>query len=123
MKVTFVGCGDAFGSGGRFNTCIHVADKGGAFLLDCGATSLVAMKQTGIDRGAIDGFSDRQEREKAFDERWRTWSKTFFSSVLRRAMFAKEHPNSWVRVSASGEDWKLSPAAAREDLRAHSRMY
>ena len=65
----------------------------------------------------------RQEREKAFDERWRTWSKTFFSSVLRRAMFAKEHPNSWVRVSASGEDWKLSPAAAREDLRAHSRMY
>lgn len=53
MKVTFVGCGDAFGSGGRFNTCIHV-DDGGAFLLDCGASSLVAMKKTGIDRGAID---------------------------------------------------------------------
>ena len=66
----------------------------------------------------------RQEREKALGERWRTWSKTFFSSRSRRAMFAKEHPNSWVRVSASGEDWKLSPAAAREDLRAHSRsMY
>lgn len=54
MKVTFVGCGDAFGSGGRFNTCIHVEDQSGAFLLDCGATSLVAMKRTGIDRGAID---------------------------------------------------------------------
>ena len=53
MNVTFVGCGDAFGSGGRFNTCIHV-DDGGAFLLDCGASSLVAMKKTGIDRGAID---------------------------------------------------------------------
>lgn len=53
MKVTFVGCGDAFGSGGRFNTCIHVEDKG-AFLFDCGASSLVAMKRTGIDRGGID---------------------------------------------------------------------
>lgn len=56
MKVTFVGCGDAFGSGGRFNTCIHVEDRNGAFLLDCGASSLVAMKKTGIDRGAIDAI-------------------------------------------------------------------
>jgi ribonuclease BN (tRNA processing enzyme) len=54
MKVTFVGCGDAFGSGGRFNTCIHVEDGKGSFLIDCGASSLVAMKKLGIDRGAID---------------------------------------------------------------------
>lgn len=54
MKVTFVGCGDAFGSGGRFNTCLHVEDGNGAFLLDCGASSLVAMKRTGIARGTID---------------------------------------------------------------------
>jgi len=53
MKVTFVGCGDAFGSGGRFNTCIHVEDGNGALLLDCGASSLVAMKKAGIDRGAV----------------------------------------------------------------------
>jgi hypothetical protein len=24
MQFTFVGCGDAFGSGGRLNTCFHV---------------------------------------------------------------------------------------------------
>ncbi len=56
VKVTFVGCGDAFGSGGRFNTCIHVEDEHGAFLLDCGASSLVAMKKIGVDRGAIDAI-------------------------------------------------------------------
>ncbi len=54
MKATFAGCGDAFGSGGRFNTCIHVEDREGAFLFDCGASSLIAMKKLGIDRGAID---------------------------------------------------------------------
>jgi ribonuclease BN (tRNA processing enzyme) len=54
LKVTFVGCGDAFGSGGRFNTCIHTQDGNGAFLLDCGASSLIAMKKLGIDRAAID---------------------------------------------------------------------
>ena len=56
MKVTFIGCGDAFGSGGRFNTCIHVEDETGAFLMDCGATSLVAMKNLGIVRNGIDAI-------------------------------------------------------------------
>jgi ribonuclease BN (tRNA processing enzyme) len=56
MKVTFVGCGDAFGSGGRFNTCIHVVDDAGAFLIDCGASSLVAMKKLGVDRKNIDAI-------------------------------------------------------------------
>ena len=54
MKLQFAGCGDAFGSGGRFNTCLHVTDGNGAFLIDCGATSLVALKRLGIDRNAID---------------------------------------------------------------------
>lgn len=54
MKLTFVGCGDAFGSGGRFNTCFHVAAANTNFLIDCGASSLIAMKQLGIDRNAID---------------------------------------------------------------------
>ncbi len=54
MELRFVGCGDAFGSGGRFNTCFHVESESTCFLIDCGATSLVAMKQFGIDRNAID---------------------------------------------------------------------
>jgi ribonuclease BN (tRNA processing enzyme) len=54
MQFTFVGSGDAFGSGGRFNTCFHVATEHTRFLIDCGASSLVAMKRLGIDRAAID---------------------------------------------------------------------
>jgi len=54
MRLTFVGSGDAFGSGGRFNTCLHVAAERTRFLLDCGASSLVAMRRLGIDRNAID---------------------------------------------------------------------
>ena len=54
MRVQFVGCGDAFGSGGRFNTCFHVETPGGNFLIDCGASSLIGMKKLGIDRNAID---------------------------------------------------------------------
>ena len=54
MRVQFIGCGDAFGSGGRFNTCFHVEGIGANFLIDCGASSLIAMKQLPIDRTAID---------------------------------------------------------------------
>ena len=28
MRLTIVGCGDAFGSGGRFNTCFHLQAAG-----------------------------------------------------------------------------------------------
>ena len=55
MKVRFVGSGDAFGSGGRWQTCIHVSGEGQALLVDCGATSLVAMKAQGLDPNAVGG--------------------------------------------------------------------
>jgi ribonuclease BN (tRNA processing enzyme) len=54
MEVTFVGCGDAFGSGGRLNTCFHVRAARTSFLIDCGASSLIGMNRCGIDRNAID---------------------------------------------------------------------
>jgi ribonuclease BN (tRNA processing enzyme) len=56
MHLQFVGCGDAFGSGGRFNTCFHVVGETANFLIDCGASSLVALKALGIDRAAIDAI-------------------------------------------------------------------
>lgn len=49
MKLTIVGSGDAFGSGGRLQTCLHVALPGEEFLVDCGATSVIGMQQLGID--------------------------------------------------------------------------
>ena len=42
MRLTIVGSGDAFGSGGRFNTCFHLAAVGKNFLIDCGASTHVA---------------------------------------------------------------------------------
>ena len=54
MQVRFVGCGDAFGSGGRYNTCFHVTGERANFLIDCGASSLPALKRLGIVRDDID---------------------------------------------------------------------
>ena len=54
MQLRFVGCGDALGSGGRFNTCFHVAGRESNFLIDCGASSLPALKRLGIARDEID---------------------------------------------------------------------
>jgi ribonuclease BN (tRNA processing enzyme) len=54
MRLQFVGCGDAFGSGGQLNTCFHVTGDGVNFLIDCGASSLPALKRLGITRDDID---------------------------------------------------------------------
>ncbi|SHN71962.1 MBL fold metallo-hydrolase [Bradyrhizobium erythrophlei] len=54
MQLRFVGCGDAFGSGGRCNTCFHVTGDGVNFLIDCGASSLPALKRQDIARDDID---------------------------------------------------------------------
>jgi ribonuclease BN (tRNA processing enzyme) len=54
MQLQFVGCGDALGSGGRFNTCFHVTGERVNFLIDCGASSLPALKRLGIARADID---------------------------------------------------------------------
>ena len=49
VEVRFVGSGDAFGSGGRFQTCIALRSSKGLFLVDCGASSLIAMRQQQIE--------------------------------------------------------------------------
>jgi ribonuclease BN (tRNA processing enzyme) len=54
VTVQVVGAGDAFGSGGRFQACVSVRAPEGHALLDCGSTSLVALKQQGLDPGSVD---------------------------------------------------------------------
>jgi ribonuclease BN (tRNA processing enzyme) len=56
MRLQFVGCGDAFGSGGRFNTCLHLTGRNANILIDCGASSLVAMNELGIPRNDVDAI-------------------------------------------------------------------
>jgi ribonuclease BN (tRNA processing enzyme) len=54
LKVQFLGCGDAFGSGGRLQTCIFVDACSTKFLIDCGTTALIGMKRFGVDPSNID---------------------------------------------------------------------
>jgi ribonuclease BN (tRNA processing enzyme) len=53
MRLQFIGSGDAFGSGGRFNTCFHLTGARTNALIDCGASSLIALKRANVDRDAI----------------------------------------------------------------------
>src|SRR4029078_10317250 len=56
MRLTIVGCGDAFGSGGRFNTCFWLETAKATLLVACGASSPVALKARGLDHGKVDGI-------------------------------------------------------------------
>jgi ribonuclease BN (tRNA processing enzyme) len=55
LTVTFAGSGDAFGSGGRYQACIHLQPGHGLapVLLDCGATSLSALKHLRLNPGDV----------------------------------------------------------------------
>jgi ribonuclease BN (tRNA processing enzyme) len=52
--VEVLGCGDAFASGGNFNTCFYVHSASFQLLIDCGATSLLALKKNMINTADID---------------------------------------------------------------------
>ena len=53
MRVQFLGSGDAFGSGGRLNTCILVESGGERLLLDFGATAMISLRRFEIDPGTV----------------------------------------------------------------------
>lgn len=54
VQLKFIGCGDAFGSDGRFNTCFHVTGQQANFLIDCGASSLIALKANQVSLNDIE---------------------------------------------------------------------
>ncbi|MBA4423310.1 MAG: MBL fold metallo-hydrolase [Syntrophus sp. (in: bacteria)] len=56
MSIRFLGTGDNFGSGGRLQACIHMDTGKSRCLIDCGASSLIAMKREGIGSAAIDAI-------------------------------------------------------------------
>jgi ribonuclease BN (tRNA processing enzyme) len=53
VRLHFVGSGDAFGNGGRFQTCFLLEGAGESVLIDCGATSLTALKAAGREPNDI----------------------------------------------------------------------
>jgi len=53
MRLTVVGSGDAFGSGGRVNTCFWLETAKNTVVVDFGASSLPALKARKLDPNAI----------------------------------------------------------------------
>ena len=53
MRVRVLGCGDAFGSGGRLNTSFFI-DASVGILLDCGTSALPALKRARLDGNRVD---------------------------------------------------------------------
>lgn len=56
MKLHILGCGDAFGSGGRNQSGYLVEANDKLFLLDCGPTTLLALKRAGFDPRRLDAI-------------------------------------------------------------------
>ena len=56
MRLTVAGSGDAFGSGGRLNTCFWLETARGTLLVDCGASSMPALKAHALDPNRIEAI-------------------------------------------------------------------
>ncbi len=54
MRIRFLGTGDAFGAGGRFQTSFYLETEQVRALIDCGATTLTAMKAAAVDPNLVD---------------------------------------------------------------------
>jgi ribonuclease BN (tRNA processing enzyme) len=54
VSVTFVGAGDAFNAAGRCHACYFVRASTTCFLLDCGPTVLLGLKQAGLPVNDVD---------------------------------------------------------------------
>jgi ribonuclease BN (tRNA processing enzyme) len=54
MQLTVVGSGDAFGSGGRLQTCFLLEAGKRRILLDCGATSQIGLSRLQVDANSVD---------------------------------------------------------------------
>lgn len=56
VEVRFLGTGDAFGSGGRLHTCTLIRAAGGNALVDCGPSTLAALRRDGLDPNTVDAI-------------------------------------------------------------------
>jgi ribonuclease BN (tRNA processing enzyme) len=54
VSVRVLGCGDAFGSGGRLHTSFMLDAPGTRLLIDCGTSALIAMHRSRIDPARLD---------------------------------------------------------------------
>ncbi len=104
MKITVVGCGEAFGSGGRATTCFWIETEGYRFLLDCGASSLPRMRALGLDPMDLDAALITHLH----------WDHFGGLAVLDRYFHVYKKPKPWVIVGPPHLEraFKLSLEAA-----------
>lgn len=57
MKLTIVGCGDAWGGAGRSHACFRLDDAGMTMLFDFGASAIVAWHRLGFSTNEIDAIA------------------------------------------------------------------
>lgn len=53
MRLEIIGCGDAFGSGGRLQTSYVLSSGSDRLMIDCGATTSIGLARSGLDAGTI----------------------------------------------------------------------
>ncbi len=56
VEVRFLGTGDAFGSGGRLHSAALVRSAGGSLLVDCGPSTLAALRRAAFDPNAVEAI-------------------------------------------------------------------
>src|SRR5260370_8712980 len=56
VYMKFLGCGDAFGSVGRLNTCFLVNRRDASFLIDFGASAIISIHRFAVDPNGIDAI-------------------------------------------------------------------
>jgi len=54
LQLRCIGTGDAFGSGGRLNSCYLLQAGEERLLMDCGCSSLIGLQRCGVDPATID---------------------------------------------------------------------
>jgi len=54
LELQVLGCGDAMGSGGRFQTCFSLQNGERRVLIDFGATAMIALRRAGIEPNEVD---------------------------------------------------------------------
>lgn len=54
MRLTIIGCGDAFGARGSLHTSFHIRSSASTFLIDCGVTTLIGLRRLALEPSDID---------------------------------------------------------------------
>ena len=56
MRLTVLGSGDAFGSGGRLQPAFHLVQGAHTVMLDCGVTSLIGLQRAGLASNDVEAI-------------------------------------------------------------------